>query len=178
MSEQIKNLSIVTWNINGVCNKLENRKVREVLQSYDIICLNETKTSANFSLPGYVTYTSSGENLNRGGCAVLLKNPISTAIVEIECSKTDYVYFRLKGCPDVMFVSCYIAPKSSPYYGVDMVADLNTLMNMYPERRFVIFGDTNSRFATLRHMLLECALLRIISGFALYRLPRYAKNPE
>ena len=51
-------LKIVSWNINGAKSKLENINVYTFLSSYDIVCLNEVKTSMHISFPGYVSFKS------------------------------------------------------------------------------------------------------------------------
>ena len=43
------NITIVTWNINGVGNKLENSLCKNLILDKDIICLNEIKTAHTFS---------------------------------------------------------------------------------------------------------------------------------
>ena len=155
MSEQsVDRLHIVTWNINSVRNKLENARVRSVLSTADIILLNEIKTPMNFHLPGYVTYTSEGSDRHRGGCAVLLRNHINDWIVEMDCSKQDLISFRLRPYLNVRFVSIYIPPRDSPYFSMDAVANLNSLISDSNEN-LVVLGDMNCRFATLRDVFLQ-----------------------
>ena len=62
------NVSIMSWNINSVKTKIEKRDVELMLNSYDIVCLNEIKTNLPISFPGYVSYVSYDRaNGNRGG---------------------------------------------------------------------------------------------------------------
>ena len=61
-------LNIVSWNINSVKTKIEKRNVETFLSVYNIICLNEIKTSLPVLFPGYVSYVSyDKEKSNRGG---------------------------------------------------------------------------------------------------------------
>lgn len=43
-------LEIISWNINGVKTKLEKRKVQDLLLDFDVMRLNEKKTTYS-SLP-------------------------------------------------------------------------------------------------------------------------------
>lgn len=68
------NLKILSWNINGARTKLEKEIVQSVLLNYDVICLNEVKTSLAVSFPGYVTWKSIVRGpAERGGTALLVK---------------------------------------------------------------------------------------------------------
>ena len=57
-------LSIVSWNINGARTKLEQNNVYNFLISFDIISINEVKTSLDISIPGYVAFKSKNVNGN------------------------------------------------------------------------------------------------------------------
>ena len=64
----------MSWNVNGVKTKIEKSHVQDMLLRYDIISLNEIKTSLPISFPGYVSFKSSDKNhLHCGGTSVLLK---------------------------------------------------------------------------------------------------------
>ena len=39
----MREISIICWNINRVCTKLEKTNVFEILCDYDVIALSETK---------------------------------------------------------------------------------------------------------------------------------------
>ena len=51
-------LKIISWNINGAKSKLENMHGYNFLSSFDIISLNEAKSSMYISIPGYVSFKS------------------------------------------------------------------------------------------------------------------------
>lgn len=73
-----KQLSILSWNVNGVRTKLEKKNVQDLLLDYDIVCFSEIKTPLSVSLPGYVTYKSQKKEApHRGGTIAMLKNYIS-----------------------------------------------------------------------------------------------------
>ncbi len=74
----MKSVSILSWNMNSVRTKLEKDSVRDLLYKYDLISLNEIKTSLQVSLPGYVTFTGSVKGTSeRGGTVLLIKNHLS-----------------------------------------------------------------------------------------------------
>ena len=74
----IRDLKITSWNVNGVFTKLEKECVMRFLHNFDVICLNEVKTSLFVSLPGFVTYRSSiAGSGDRGGTVVCIKNSLS-----------------------------------------------------------------------------------------------------
>ena len=47
-------LSIVSWNINGARTKLEQNNIYKFLTNFDIISINEVKTSLDTSEPTFV----------------------------------------------------------------------------------------------------------------------------
>ncbi len=72
--QDVYNIKILSWNINGVKTKLEKEMVQSVLLNYDVICLNEVKTSLPVSFPGFVTWKSAVRGpAERGGTALLVK---------------------------------------------------------------------------------------------------------
>ena len=74
------------WNIHGVGNRLENKTVLDWISSHHIIFLSELKTGWQFSVPGYVVIRKTeGNNMHRGGVAVLVKNYIRNYVKNIVC---------------------------------------------------------------------------------------------
>ena len=87
-------LKIISWNINGAKNKLENIQVYNFLSSFDIISLNEVKSSMYISIPGYVSFKSklvSGAAAQRGGTVVLVRNYLSKQVYNIDNNIIDQV---------------------------------------------------------------------------------------
>ena len=150
----IKSLTICTWNINGVANKLENPTVLSHLVVSDIICLNETKTDMNFNIAGYKTYVSHGEASHRGGCGVLIRSNLSKSVVLMDTSFPDIIHFRLKNYQSYDFIAAYIPPKDSPYFDTKAIAHLNAIIMSNQDRKFVLLGDLNARYANLRDIFL------------------------
>ena len=142
-------LTVITWNVNGVKNKLENSAVQNILFEADIVCLNEIKTGLSCALPGYVTYTSGGDRKHRGGCAVLIKNRLNDELLQMNRSEQDLIRFWFKQYSKIQFTATYIPPSDSPYFSLDCIARLNTAVCENPDDNVVILGDLNCRYASL-----------------------------
>lgn len=79
--QHVRTLKVLSWNINGVKNKLEKKIVQNLVQKYDIISLNEVKTPLSISFPGYNSFKSSVRgSWERGGTVIFIKNYLSDAI--------------------------------------------------------------------------------------------------
>lgn len=139
---------MISWNINGIFTKLEKANVMQLLLYYDVICLNEIKTSTQIRFPGYVVYSSMcGESDGRGGTAVCVRNNLSRLIHSVDTSTGDQVWLQLKNFPSTLFGFCYIPPSDSPYYSHAAVSCIQEkILHNYRCNRYVIMGDMNARF--------------------------------
>ena len=110
-------ISIMSWNINSVKTKLEKTNVYNIINDYDIVSLNEIKTPLSISCPGYKSITSrDSNNPNRGGTCVLIKNKLSSQVTQVDISKPDQVWLKLKYQPGILFGFIYIPPHDSFYF--------------------------------------------------------------
>ena len=126
-------LKIISWNINGVHTKLEKDNVQRVLSIYDIICLNEVKTSLNVSFPGYIAYKSiSKEAPHRGGTVVLIKSYLRPLIIRVDVSICDQVWIEIKSAPVVLFGFCYVPPSDSMYYSHEYFGSIQAKLKNNP----------------------------------------------
>ena len=165
-------LKITSWNINSVKSKLENSKVYNLLNNYDIISLNEVKTTLNICIPGYISYSSrsvSGAASKRGGTVVLVKHYLSTQIFNVDKSIVDQVWLQLRCLPDIMFGFCYVPPADSEYFThQSFVALHDKMIDSKGNTKFCIVGDLNARFGTsVRNML----ALSNIPDVSMYEYP-------
>lgn len=144
----VKKVTIVCWNINRVCTKLEKTNVYGLLSQYDIIVLCETKTSLPVRLPGYVTYRGKSVGSgDRGGIVLLMKNFLNNFVHKIDVSIGDQIWLQLSNVEDVLFGFCYIPPCDSPYYSHEaFVAIHEKVKSNYMNNGYVIMGDMNTRF--------------------------------
>ena len=90
--QQVRTVSIISWNLNGVKTKLEKDNVKELLYRYDVISVNEMKTPSSISLPGYVTYRSAVRGSSeRGGTVLFIKNYVSKLISSVDTNIEDQI---------------------------------------------------------------------------------------
>ena len=145
-------LTIVSWNIHGVKEKLRNPAVLHFLRTHDIICLNELHSPQPAHIPGYQCYRGQGDHMHRGGCAMLIKNCIAKQVARVETPNAECIFLKLKSLPRVMFAACYLPPSDSPYH---TCAPISEIQDHEPDTRFVIIGDLNARFGNNRAAFLE-----------------------
>ena len=141
-------LGIVSWNINSVRTKIEKTNVESVLRCYDIICLNEIKTSLSVSFPGYIPYISYDKaNGNRGGTCVFIKRYLMMYVFDVDLSIADQVWFKLKCVPGVLFGACYIPPSDSEYFSYSQLSCIQEkIKSSECINGCLIIGDMNTRF--------------------------------
>ena len=142
-------MSILTVNIDGVSDKLENILCIEFLSQYDIVFLNEIKCSYPLKVPGFEYVRSSvvkGEEL-RGGSAVLIKHHLWLQMFNVQLYK-DQVWFSLNCVYALRFGAVYIAPIDSPYY--DPISFSRIREECVSNPRVIIAGDINARLSDLQ----------------------------
>ena len=143
-------LNIMSWNINEVHTKFEKTNIQTLLCDYDIVCLNEVKTSINISFPGYVTYMSINKSVpHRGGTAVLIKSYLEALISSIDVSICDQIWIEIKSAPIVLLGFCYIPPSDSVYYSHEHFSAIQEKIKSRPYDSCLLMGDFNSRFGSL-----------------------------
>ncbi len=143
----IDNIKIISWNINGVCTKLEKSNVFQLLCNYDIISINEVKTPLPVTLSGYKSYRSNKlGSTARGGTVVLVKNWLLKAVLSVDTSIGDQVWLQMRNIPGVLFGFCYIPPSDSQYYSLDAFSHIEEKLSEFMYNGYIIVGDTNARF--------------------------------
>ncbi len=147
--ESQSSIRIASWNINGVCDKLIQPSVLSVLLQYDVVFLNETKTDVEIRVPGFVSHQSimSGAT-NRGGVCLLLKHHLKSSVLSIDTASIDQVWLRLSVIPDIVLGSCYVPPRDSPFFSLEMLADVQARIRTTPWK-YIITGDINCRFGPM-----------------------------
>ena len=173
-------VKIISWNINGVRTKLEKKQVQDFLLGYDIISLNEVKTSLSVSFPGFVSYRSetSGSS-ERGGTVVLIKNCLSNFILNVDTSIQEQVWIRFRFAPNYMFAFCYIPPADSMYYShVSFAKIQEKLQTCTTSVECVIIGDMNTRFGTLAKELPNMVGLPMCDNFSYPVIPDDVNVPN
>ena len=160
-------ISIVSWNINGIKNKINNPNFLELIKPYEVIFLQETfvnKGDENFAVDGFTCKNVSQSNKhkaakrNAGGISVYIKNELSNQIKVIKTTAEHFVWLKinksLTGLPlDTYCCGAYIQPKDSPIYSrqpeLDLFSLLSNDVNKFKQLGHVMFtGDLNARIGT------------------------------
>ena len=139
-----KEVKITLWNINGICNKLENTFVKTWINESDIVFLNETKTSMDFKVPGYQVYQDTSKERSRGGVAVLVKNSLKEYVSNVDISVEGQIWIKLSFLPKLEIGGCYIPPPDSPYFDIASFAKIREHC-MNNDCTYIILGDLNGR---------------------------------
>ena len=141
-----------------------------MLLEYDIICLNEVRTSLTVSFPGYVGYRSSMRGpAHRGGTIVFLKNAINKAVIHVDTTIEDQVWIRFSFASKMLFGFCYVPPFESQYYSHASFASIQEkLKSSCNVDKFVVIGDMNARFGEFVRNMID--FLEIPNG-CLYSYP-------
>ena len=178
--QQLSQLCILSWNINGVKTKLEEKVVQDLLYKYDLICLNEVKTPLEVHFPGYVTYKSAVRGSNqRGGTALLIKNVLSSLIAGVNVRIEDQIWIKFRFAPTVSFGFCYIPPTDSHYYSHNSFSSIQEqLMTDTNSNAFCVVGDLNARFGTLAREFPERVKLPESSNYSYPYLPDDVRVPN
>ena len=142
-----KYIRLMSWNVNSVRTKLVKDNVMEMMQYYDIVSLNEIKTSLPVLFPGYVSYISCDKDYaHRGGTCVLIKQHLNRYVLDVDVSIVDQVWFRLACVPGVLFGCCYVPPPDSPYYDQTSFSSMQAKIKENRQNKCLIIGDINTRF--------------------------------
>ena len=140
-------MTIISWNIHGAKNKLQNHDLLHFLCSFDIICLNEVKTPLPITIPGYSCSRSIGDHQHRGGCAIFVRNRLRVEKVSFH---EESVWLKLECLPQFNIISCYIAPSDSPYLTYAPLAEVQDRVRTAPHEAYLVIGDMNARFGDSR----------------------------
>jgi exonuclease III len=167
------NIKILSWNIQGIGNKLELKGTYEFLSKYDIIFLTETMKLDSYkpTFDGYQyfhcqrSFQHHRARRPSGGIAVLIKNNL-VKFVEIEKASEYVMWIKIKQTsnPPILISGTYIPPHGSTVYLNTNVYDIyNTLQqdiaNYLKITPFIsVCGDFNSRTGKL------CDYEKIIVG--------------
>jgi len=138
-------LSIGSWNIHGINNKLDNNLTMKWLLNYDLVFLNEIKTSLSFAVPGYKVFVSDNSNPHRGGTALLIRNNLADSITWMDNATDGQIWLKLSMLPEILIGGCYVPPSDSPYYDISMLANIEAQIMSNINSEFILIGDLNAR---------------------------------
>lgn len=162
-------INCVSWNIEGLIDKLNLQGFVDFLKSFDIITLGETFTLPTFNFEikfdDYFYIHSPAKKFSRlgrpsGGLVVLVKKKWRKYIKVIDTKKNHIIAFKinkslLKRSKDIMFIATYIHPTGSVYYTdkdynctLDELEDFLINVTEHDEEYdYIITGDLNARLS-------------------------------
>ena len=158
----VKNsLKFLSWNIQAPStaegDKFQIKEFKDVLQTNDIICLQETRRDVHLS--GYRAECNTRKDNKYGGVAILVKNEFSEGIDFIkDVNFSDYLVCRLKKNffqqdEDIFVVNVYARPHNSSESnetdkGREVLSKIEDTINDLKEKgEVVLCGDFNARIA-------------------------------
>ena len=155
-----KQLTISSWNVHGLGDKLNDPQFLEHLTS-DIIILIETWKGATeeFIIPGYNVISKVRKKRKKarrysGGIIVSIKKQYFKGITYLQHAtnsqnrmwlKLDKYFFGLQ--EDIYICALYIPPLASTHYDNDLISIENESCSFANKGKIILIGDFNSRTA-------------------------------
>ena len=149
--------------MEGFASKVSEPGFAEYLLKFDLCCLTETFTFANYDFTmfkdDFTVLHSPGLRLSRqgrlsGGVAIMIKKPLDTVVTALDTGCDFILALRIQDHGiDIVIICAYIPPKESPFYkDKSIVCNLvhleDILLNFqdrFEHSTMVICGDLNSR---------------------------------
>ena len=144
----MKDLHLLSVNIDGIYDKLDDIDCIDFLSQFDIVFLNEVKCTYPLSVAGFEYVRSSiipGEE-QRGGTAILIKYYLWKCMYNVQLYK-DQVWFSLSCVDYLRFGAVYITPVDSPFFDPTSFAVIREECHANPHVLFI--GDINARLFPL-----------------------------
>lgn len=169
-----KHLSFFTFNVEGLCSKLEDPSFINCLNKFDVIVLLETWLPHGFqvNVPGFSsfsTYRRKHRKAKRcsGGLTILIKESLRKGVKFLPVSSDFFIWFKLDSSffhtrRDIFVCATYIPPKNSSIYSSkdDTESPFLTLqsqlLSFSRKGNIIICGDFNARTGNLKDFL-ECS---------------------
>ncbi|WP_419607807.1 hypothetical protein, partial [Thiolapillus sp.] len=169
MASNVKSLSFLHWNVNGLLSKIQDSDFMSYLCTFDFVCIVETfveEIQSNVFV-GYNVFCKPAVKFTRqgrcsGGVICLVKNVFAPYVrkLDIDCGNfilliIDKSVFGLQ--KDVLYVCAYVPPEGSPYYnyfdvenGIGLLEDcLSECMINLNDIFVILSGDLNSRTSNI-----------------------------
>ena len=152
-------VSLLTWNINGIADKLGDPDIHTLIKKYDVIALLETMKDKHYEIdiPGFINWHFARESRHKnakrasGDFLVLVKQHINKYI-SVEQTNQYVVWLSFKSHPIIHIGFVYIPP-----IGTTSTRDTCPFDDLQDEivskrctGQVYISGDFNSRTAEIR----------------------------
>ena len=154
-------LKFVTLNTCGVLSKLKFSEFLDFVNTFDVICLVETKLDSydSFQIDGFNTYTmnrNSKKGVRCGGIAILIRCELCKHVDILKGTSSDAVWFKIKRPlvkNDIICGGIYVSPEGSRYCSLDcfdtLETDLIAFATEHENADICLIGDFNARTSNL-----------------------------
>ena len=149
------NLTISSWNVNGLMKKINDTEFLQMITKYDVVCLSETWTTGkdNVNIQSFTAIHVPSVSKNRGrksgGIVVYIKSIHTPGIV---CSerKTNLIWINLASAyfgwdEDIYLAAIYCPPQASQYNNNQLDILMNDITEFSSNGKILIMGDLNAR---------------------------------
>ena len=161
-------LSFLSINTCGLKSKLRFPEFKNLINSYDIVGVQESKFDDldSVQIHGYETIFKNRKKISRyrsGGIALIVKSSIFPFITIYETSSNLVQWFSISRSltnidSDIICGNIYVPPYGSKYVHQDPYLEIQTEMNTFNtnSKNIILFGNLNSRSASLQyHMVVD-----------------------
>ena len=157
----IENLSFLSINTCGLKSKLHFPEFTGLINSYDIIGVQESKLDDwdSLHIPGYEIVCKNRKKISRyrsGGIALIIKSSVFPFISVHENSSNLVQWFSISKrltnlASDILCRNIYIPPYGSKYAHQDPYLEIQTEYGNLSStfKNVILFGDFNSRTSSL-----------------------------
>ena len=155
---------LLSWNVEGLAQKISEPGFKEYVSNHDICCLTETFTCTNFDFSKCFAEFSvshapgiklSSQGRRSGGVALLVKKTLAAHSTTLDSDCDTMVAIRICNplLGDTIIICAYIPPIESPYYkdreiSTNMIALEDLIVKFqesFPQSTIVVCGDLNAR---------------------------------
>ena len=171
-SQLTNSLTFLSWNVDGLWNKLADPDFMEYVSSFDVVCLFETFLNITFFPPekwaNFCSFSCPAVKLSHqgrssGGIVVLIRKEYFDFVSRVDVSCDQVLVLKLAKslfethC-DVFLVACYVPPTDSPFYKDsvhkcqihEIEQCLASVLERFGDALFLMCGDFNGRTANLQ----------------------------
>jgi hypothetical protein len=155
-------INFLSLNVCGLYSKLQLGVFENYIQSFDIVCLSETRTSFidKDDINGFTPYFQFKNQIIHGVC-ILVKSTIARYVIPFHETQSEHVLWLYieKGCigKGIIVGAIYLPHENSPHYNTEMFdkieEDILYFKVKFPDISIVMLGDFNARTGTLDDFL-------------------------
>lgn len=171
---------ILSWNVNGIRNRLIEVQQFCLENDVDVICLQETKhtDTTKLQLRGYQMFTISsvmGQSPYRGMITYIRNNIPATCEIDVSLGEdTQSQLINIhdeKGCIKIKLLNAYITDNKLDFsnlyditngYPCILVGDLNAIHHKLGKNKTQPYNNNGKKF--ISYLESECSIVNVING--------------